>query len=1023
MTKNSTAPGEDRAAFPEARQELEAMQNRIATPGDEPRCLRPSSNFLAGGRARRLAEIDREYDDDVIVWQQSVYRFAREVAEAAGAEQVLDIGTGTGVKLHDSFPNHPALLQVDWRDQRDPRPDTAPQAPFVAANFDDHRDLEWLETQVEATRPTLFILSDVIEHLLDPRPVLRVLRRLLKRHPANRLVISTPDRERADGKGADGEPDNVGHIRQWTAEEFGRAMRSAGFELRQMRMLPQNQHDDRDRTICCELSCSEEHHRSFLAAHALPAPADHLVLTTEHMRGRRTGGIGTYIQLAQEADGLPRLVLFAGAMGLPLEEWRAFCRRENWLHVADLCGVEDADTDSVATVDTEQILLAMHQALFLYDQVRLVEYQDFGGIGHRVAQAKRAGLLPPSVAVMAYVHGNHLYLDAAAGRILGDRALEVDAQERLSVELADAVFFPSRYTRELYVEKGGFQPRAERHQPYPVTVSERGLDDLERGPVRNLVFYGKRTPQKGYDDFVEAVRLLFGDSAHAKAASRIGRVVLMGVTDSEPRLDNLPVTVETGSYTRTGAVEMLRRLAPDSLVVLPYRGDNHPLSVLEMVEHDCQMLAYDIGGVPEILPKELHDLLLCAPNPRSLAAGIARATTLGHWDRCRLVQRTRQLVRGTYSQHRVDFQGAVAALKAGAPKPPTAQPGAVTVIVTNLNGERRHLEEVALGLRNSFRRPAKVLLVDDGSTAEGLAVLETARAAFGAIPTEVVRNPVNLGLAGARNAGLERVTTEYVCAHDNDDVLLNRYLQIACRALDENPEVAGVTPWTTYFQEGTDWQVRTGDAGYRPLGADLGLAARVNCLGPANGVFRVSALREAGGWNATTKAMWEDWELLLRLLCAGRPVWVIPEPMMLYRVRPSSMLRSYSEFPAWLRLVGALEGMPRAQAVSLLRAIWTPSVPHGERLQPVAPELHYLRGLVQNLQVRSDELAQLRQLSEQDLAAEIIRLRAIEQSTIWRASSVLRRALDGQPRLRGALRATLAPVWRSARELRNRLRG
>jgi GT2 family glycosyltransferase/glycosyltransferase involved in cell wall biosynthesis len=999
------------------------MSDEIAAAGDAPRGFAPWRNFLAGGKARRLAEVDRDYDDDVIVWQQSVYRFAQQVAEASGAEQVVDVGTGTGVKLHDVFPGHPALLQVDWRDQRDPRPDEAPQAPFVTANFDDHRDMEWLESQVDPDRPTLFILSDVIEHLLDPRPALRVLRRMLKRHPANRLVISTPDRERADGRGADGEPDNAGHVRQWTADEFACAMRSAGFELRQLRMLPQNQHDDRDRTICCELSCSEEHHRGFLAANGLPAPADHLVLTTEHMRGRRTGGIGTYIQLAQEADRLPRLILFAGAMGLPPEEWRAFCRAEQWIHAADICGVEDGDADRVATVDTEQILLAVQQVLFLYDQVRLVEYQDFMGIGHRVAQAKRVGLLPPTVTVMAYVHGNHLYLDAAAGRILGDRALEVDAQERLCVELADIVFFPSRYTRDLYVGKGGFELRAERHQPYPVAVSEGGLDDLERGPIHNLVFYGKRTPQKGYDDFVEAVRLLFADPAHVKAAARIRRVVLMGVTDPEPRLDNLPVTVETGTFTRTGAVEMLQRLAPDSLVVLPYRGDNHPLSVLEMVEHDCQMLAYDIGGVPEILPEELHDLLLCAPNHRALAAGMARAVTLGHWDRCRLVQRTRQLVGEAYRRHRHDFQDAVAALKRGVPKPPPEQPGAVTVIVTNLDGDRRHLEEVALGLRNAFHRPAKVILVDDGSTPEGLATLEASRAAFGSIPTEVVRNPANLGLAGARNAGLEHVTTEYVCAHDNDDVLLNRYLQIACRALDDNPEVAAVTPWTTYFQEGTDWQVRTGDAGYRPLGGDLGIAARMNCLGPATGVFRVSALREAGGWNGSTKAMWEDWELLLRLLCAGKPVWVIPEPMMLYRVRRSSMLRSYAEFPAWLRLTGALRGMPRAQAVSLLRAMWTPSVPHGERLLPVAGELHYLRELARALQLRGDELAGLSDLGDADLAAEVVRLRAIEQSTIWRASSLLRRALDGQPKLRHALRATLAPVWRGARGLRNRLRG
>ena len=909
-----------------------------------PRDFRPESNFLAGGLSRRLVEVDRHYDDSDVIWQEEVYDFARQLADGFQPARIVDIGTGTGIKLHTSFAGHPAQrLQVDWHDERAPLPGDAPQAAFLPANLEDFQDLEALEAALDPREPTLFILSDVIEHLQDPRPVLRSLRRLLKRHPQNRLVISTPDRHRVDGAGAEGMPDNTGHVRQWTLNEFGLAMLSAGFQLRRIGRLAQNRFDRHDRNICCELACTAESHRHWLWEQGLPPPSDHLVLTTEHAKAERTGGIGTYIQLAQEADQQPRLIVFAGGAGLPEGDWATATRSRGWIHAADMCGRGKASLAEISPINTDEILQAVMHTIFLYDDVRLIEYQDYLGIGHRVAQAKRAGLLPPSVTVMAYVHGNHLYLDAAAGRVSPERPLGRDARERLSVELADVVAFPSRYIRDLYVEKAGFRVRAEKHLPYPVIMREKGLDDLTRGPARNLVFYGKQTAQKGYHDFVSAVLELFSNPDCAEAAARIKRVVLMGVTDPDPRLAELPIRVEHGVWSRTKAVDMLRGFAADSLVVLPYRGDNYPLSTFEVVDLDCELLAYDIGGVPEQLPAEMHEALLCAPKPAALAAAIARSFSRTHWDRCRLIERTRNLVGEKCLGDVETYKTTIAQLKrGGVRRMRTAEPGAVTVVVPNLNGTQALLADVALGLRNSFHRPAKVLLVDDGSTPEGLGVLRNSAAAFGDLSTEVIVNPANLGLAGARNSGLAVTQTPYLCAHDNDNVVLNRFLETACRILDDNPEVAAVTTWARYFTDGKPWQAESWGGGYRPIGADLGVALRTNSIGDALAVYRVSDLKEVGGWNASSKAKWEDWELFLRLVVAGKDVWVIPNEQVLYRVRPDSMLRTYEDFPGWLRLANALPGVPRAQAVSALRSIWIPSLENHGEVDPVAPRLNWL---------------------------------------------------------------------------------
>jgi len=230
-----------------------------------PRNFIPRGNFIAGGQSRRLVEIDRHYDNCEAIWQQDIYQFARTLADDLQPRRVVDLGAGTGSTLHAAFRGHTAQqLQTDWRDEREPLPDGAPFPDFLAVNLEDYHDLESLEAALDPNEPTLFILADVIEHLQDPRPVLRTLRRLLKRNPVNRLVMSTPDRCRLDGTGSVALPDNPGHIRQWTLNEFGLAMMSAGFVIQKIGRLRQNQYDPHDRAICCELSCTPEFYSDWL---------------------------------------------------------------------------------------------------------------------------------------------------------------------------------------------------------------------------------------------------------------------------------------------------------------------------------------------------------------------------------------------------------------------------------------------------------------------------------------------------------------------------------------------------------------------------------------------------------------------------------------------------------------------------------------------------------------------------------------------------------------------------------------
>jgi hypothetical protein len=572
--------------------------------------------------------------------------------------------------------------------------------------------------------------------------------------------------------------------------------------------------------------------------------------------------------------------------------------------------------------------------------------------------------------------------------------------------LADCVVFPSLHVRDFYIKQAGFRTRAERHLRIPFRFAESGLQDASRGPIVDLIFLGKNVRQKNFRKFVDALCALFDDPANAEAAKRVKRVVLIGITDPDPRLRNLPVELECGVWNRTDVLTMLRDYASNSLVVMPDPGDNHPVSLLEIIDCNSQVLAFDSSGLAELLPTELRNLMLCQPDVRSLLLGMVRAVGLSPRDRCELLRKTRIQLGVAYTEHTKAYRATMTELKWNrSASTELGEPGAVSVIVPNFNGSRIYLEDVAQGLRNSFQKPTQVVLVDDASALENVALLkEVASSRFGDIPAEVICNATNIGLAGTRNVGLARVKTPYVCAHDNDNIVMNGFLLTACRILDANPQVAAVTSYLRFFEDGEVWQKGTFGQQYRPYGADLGVGLRLNMLGDALSVYRVDVLQAFGGWDSTSKAQWEDWQLLARLAASGHDIWVIPHGMCLYRLRTNSMGKTYPEFPAWMRLIDAVPGLPRAQAVSVLHALWRLSQweEKDEELRPA--------GLPQALR----EVAKL----EKELAAkenELARLRPVEGTAIRRAAVRLRLMVKAHPTLEGILRSALHIALRRGR--------
>lgn len=95
------------------------------------------------------------------------------------------------------------------------------------------------------------------------------------------------------------------------------------------------------------------------------------------------------------------------------------------------------------------------------------------------------------------------------------------------------------------------------------------------------------------------------------------------------------------------------------------------------------------------------------------------------------------------------------------------------------------LRPAALSVLACAKDGAEALVVDDGSTDGSVAALSD-------LPVRVVRQPRNLGLGAARNAGVRASSGAFVTFLDGDDLLTAAGLGPRAEFLEKNPQAWGV---------------------------------------------------------------------------------------------------------------------------------------------------------------------------------------------------------------------------------------
>jgi len=180
----------------------------------------------------------------------------------------------------------------------------------------------------------------------------------------------------------------------------------------------------------------------------------------------------------------------------------------------------------------------------------------------------------------------------------------------------------------------------------------------------------------------------------------------------------------------------------------------------------------------------------------------------------------------------------------------------------------------------------EVLVVDDGSSDD----TETVVAGYDDERVHSLAHETNRGVSAARNTGVEAASGEYVAFLDSDDEWLPRKLERQLAVLDERDEswvgaycdvaTAGLSPagrLATLLSEKL-FRSRSPTEGGREL-ADALLSMQV-FMGPGSTLLVERAvLDETGGFDEGL-SIYEDWDLVLRVLARGKLAYV-DEPLAL----------------------------------------------------------------------------------------------------------------------------------------------
>ena len=196
----------------------------------------------------------------------------------------------------------------------------------------------------------------------------------------------------------------------------------------------------------------------------------------------------------------------------------------------------------------------------------------------------------------------------------------------------------------------------------------------------------------------------------------------------------------------------------------------------------------------------------------------------------------------------------------------------VSVIVPMYNSAP-YITEALDSIVASTYRPLEVVVIDDGSADDSLAIAQT----FAKEHPEVrVLSQTNAGVSAARNHAIREAKGEWILPVDADDKISATYIEKAVAAIHDTVRVIGCR--AAFFGE------RTGEWKLPKFSPEL--LARKNMI-PISSLFRKTDWKKVGGF-CEEDIYREDWDFWLSLFELGGTFVCLDEVGLFYRVTSGS---------------------------------------------------------------------------------------------------------------------------------------
>lgn len=207
----------------------------------------------------------------------------------------------------------------------------------------------------------------------------------------------------------------------------------------------------------------------------------------------------------------------------------------------------------------------------------------------------------------------------------------------------------------------------------------------------------------------------------------------------------------------------------------------------------------------------------------------------------------------------------------------------LAVIVPNYNKER-YIKKCVESILCQSQQPDQIIIVDDCSTDGSVDIIKMLAMQHKSIVPVLLKK--NYGVSNARNLGVKYASTDYITFLDSDDFYYNPdKLKNEMQILSKKNKMSLVYSKTVKVNE-NDNLINEGLANWRYLSGkvDIALIANYKCFStlPRDYTMAKATFLQSGGYDPD-RALYEDFELSMKLACSGVTFWYTGENGTAYR--------------------------------------------------------------------------------------------------------------------------------------------